>query len=362
LRLLPFLESGYQDFTIFYTAGQMVRSGQSTALYDLATQRRVQKQFATGLLPPYNHPPFEALLFVPLTYLGYVPAYAIWTAINVVLLGATLILLKRHFAAVGTTPTVLLVLATTGFFPIAGALMEGQDSMLLLAISATSMVLLIRKHDVASGGVLALGLFKLQIVFPMALVVALRRHRTLYGFAPIAIALAGLSVAMIGGHGIGDYLGLLNRLEETGGGGAIVVPDMPNLRGLVHNFPGTSAGGRLSLFVTILCSVALFLVTLTRVKIEGTPIPFTFSLAVVTAVLVSYHLYAYDLSLLLPVVLILFAESFERDIGLLVLLYTTPYALVLFQFHHMGRYTPVLLLLYWKLSRTMKWRGWATSS
>src|SRR3979411_557584 len=37
------LRNGYQDFTIFYTAGKMVRSGQASRMYDPEAQYRIEK-------------------------------------------------------------------------------------------------------------------------------------------------------------------------------------------------------------------------------------------------------------------------------------------------------------------------------
>src|SRR5208337_2065871 len=50
-HLVWFLRNGYQDFTVFYHGAEMVRAGHVAELHDL-------------------HPPFEELLFVPLTYLS----------------------------------------------------------------------------------------------------------------------------------------------------------------------------------------------------------------------------------------------------------------------------------------------------
>jgi hypothetical protein len=70
---------GLPDFRIFYTAGLMLRRGQGTSLYNDSLQLNTQREFVpparfddTPL--PYNHPPFEALLYLPLTSLSYLPA------------------------------------------------------------------------------------------------------------------------------------------------------------------------------------------------------------------------------------------------------------------------------------------------
>src|SRR5580658_7697280 len=74
------VRQGYPDFTIFYTAGKMLRQGLGHSLYDGALQYQVQQSFASGVRIrkgplPYNHPPFEALIFLPLASLDYAMAY-----------------------------------------------------------------------------------------------------------------------------------------------------------------------------------------------------------------------------------------------------------------------------------------------
>jgi hypothetical protein len=123
--VMPKLRRGYQDFTIFYTAGRMLRTDQAASLYDLAAQYRTQNEFAPDVpirhaALPYNHPPFEALLFVPLTFVGYLPAYLIWTALNVIFLRTSVVLIKRHLPQFAQISPVLPILAVVGFFPSDG--------------------------------------------------------------------------------------------------------------------------------------------------------------------------------------------------------------------------------------------------
>ena len=97
--------SGWPDFSIFYAAGLTIRRGQGTVLYNDAVQRQVQQGFMPETLTvrsplPYNHPPFEILFFLPLTYINYVHAYLIWFAANVMLLGACIYMLRPWLSAV----------------------------------------------------------------------------------------------------------------------------------------------------------------------------------------------------------------------------------------------------------------------
>jgi len=106
LNLLFFLgmregiKRGYPDFTIFYTAGTILRQGLGHQLYDRKVQYEVQESF-TGHIAfrkgplPYNHPPFEALIFVPLTLLPYPQAFAAWDLLNVGALFGVAVLLRK---------------------------------------------------------------------------------------------------------------------------------------------------------------------------------------------------------------------------------------------------------------------------
>jgi hypothetical protein len=366
VRLFPLLCDGYQDFTIFYAAACMVRSGQSHALYDLSAQYQAQQKFVPNVrirqaALPYNHPPFEALLFVPFTFLPYSSAYLLWNLLNGILIFASLILLLRQFVEIKNLPIALLVLAATGFPPVVLTIIQGQDSILLLFLFVIALTAAEKEHDAAAGTALAAGLFKFHLVLPVIFLLSIRRWRLLLGFAPIAMLLSGISLAMVGWHGALAYVQLLLRVENTGASGAIA-GDMPNLRGIIASLTSAnmSPNSGLSLMLlTIICSAAAILIVSWRMGLIRDSIRFAFILATVTAILVSYHTLAHDLSLLLPVALLLFAapeqeSNRQSQTGaiLLVLLY-----LVLFCepfWPHVSQFCwPVLVLswLFWKLSR-----------
>ena len=362
-KLVSFLRSGYQDFTIFYAAARMVRNGQSSVLYDLSAQYQAQREFAPNVpirraALPYNHPPFEALLFLPFTFLPYVPAYLLWALLNGMMLAAALALLRRQFGEIRNLPLAFLILAATGFLPAASAVIQGQDSILLLFLFVVALAALEKGNDPAAGAALAAGLFKFHLVLPLVFLLAVRRWRLLLGFAPITALLGAVSLAMVGWHGAVSYVQLLLRLEETGAGGAIVGADMPNLRGIISSLTGVR-GGPFLLALAIACSAAVLLIALWRMGPMRDSVRFAFVLATVTTILVSYHTLTYDLSLLLPSALLLFAAAgpessrpSQADTILLVLLYLAP----LFEpfWPRVNQFCwPVVVLtwLFWKLDR-----------
>jgi hypothetical protein len=332
VKVAPLLRRGYQNFTIFYAAAVMVRRGQSDDLYDLSAQYRTQQEFAPKVdirqaALPYNHPPFEALLFLPFTRLSYLSAYLLWNALNGIMVALSLALLRKHFVEIGRLGLAFLVLASTAFVPVTSGIIQGQDSMLLLFLFVVAFSAMEKGNDVIAGAALAAGLFKFNLVVPFVFVLGAKRPRLLIGFAPVAALLVGTSLAMVGWRGAVGYVQFLLRLENSGAGGAIVAADMPNLRGMIATVAGARHGASL-MPLTIACSAVAIAIAWWRMGRMRDSVRFAFVLATATAILVSYHTLTYDLSLLLPGLLLLFAapdpksgRRLRADIVLIVLLY-----------------------------------------
>src|SRR6267142_2185986 len=109
LKLWNRVQRGYPDFTAFYAAGKTLHEGLGKSLYDLRTQHRVQGQFAGDINSrhgplPYIHPPFEALVFLPLTLLPYSQAFVAWNLLNLIALLGVALLLRPHLNALSTIP------------------------------------------------------------------------------------------------------------------------------------------------------------------------------------------------------------------------------------------------------------------
>ena len=175
------LLAGSPDFSIFYTAGLMVRHGQGSVLYSDQAQGAAWREVVPGTDVrdhplPFNHPPFEALLFVILTYLPYLRAYFLWLLVNLLLVGASAFLMRPWLPTLGSSFSLLLILAPFAFFPIAYGLLQGQDSILLLVLYCLAYGAFRRSQDLRAGVFLGLGLFKFHLVLPFAFILLLRRR------------------------------------------------------------------------------------------------------------------------------------------------------------------------------------------
>src|SRR5262249_23508517 len=145
--------------------GYMVRTGHGHELYDPIAQKQFQNSLVsarTGFLP-FVHPAYEALFFVPISFLSYRAAYYSFLICNCGIVLIVFQILKSHLARLYHVWKFLPAALVIGFFPLSIALMNGQDSVILLLLLTSAMLCLDRGQEPAAGVLVGLGLFKFQI-------------------------------------------------------------------------------------------------------------------------------------------------------------------------------------------------------
>jgi len=356
------ISKGYPDFTIFYSAGKIVGSGLGPQLYDESTQYRIQQEFAAGVTTrqgplPYNHPPFEALLFVPITWFPYAIAFVLWDILNILVLLALLPLLRPYLPLLRRASPMSLLFGSLAFFPVFIALLQGQDILVLVLLLTLTFVSLKRKRDFAAGCWLGFGLFRLHFVLPFVPILLLqKKYKAILGIAAMALVLAVVSAMVVGWRATVDYPGYVLHVEHIMGQRKTALPiGMPNLRGLVDSLPLRRSSATLRNSILAATSLALILFGASRWKMsEAVIFDLGFSLCVIITIVVGYHAFAYDLSLLLVPVLLVMNFCSERDTGMsqwalvgpILILFLTP--LQMFLGLHSARYSLVaLVLLVW---------------
>ena len=354
--------SGSSDFRIFYTAGLMVRRGLGRALYNEELQASIEREFAFPAVQrggplPYNHPPFEAIAYVPLTYPPYFAAYGIWFAINLLLLAGSIYHVRSYLPTLTADFRGVLFFCPLAFFPVAYALLQGQDSILLLALYALAYVALRRGADLEAGLNLGLGLFKFHLVLPFAFMLLLRRRwRALAGISLVAAVEVIISWVLVGGNQLIYYPHFAWQVNRQQAPGVIVPANMANLRGLMMGWKAMNLPSQWA--EMMLAAVSLgFCIWASRKWRPSDLVPARswdagFSLCLVVTYLVGYHGYNQDMSfLLLPLLLALdrtLADWLVTGPGiklLLGLLLLSPlYMFLTFQVSHQNLFAIVLLL------------------
>ncbi|MGB2695284.1 MAG: glycosyltransferase family 87 protein [Dehalococcoidia bacterium] len=308
-----------EDVVAYYAAGRLVSEGRAVDLYDpdvlAETEHFVLGRPAgwhNGLA--YLNPPFVAALFQPLTHLPYGAAQALWFALGALAVAISLVLLWPELRRLPRRWAAVFVLASFASFPVFWSLLYGQISSLVLLSWVLCYRWLKDGRELPAGLALALVLIKPQLaVVPVLYLVTTGRWRALAGFALGAIVLVGISVALVGPQtALVSYpMFLVESLRWSDEYGV----DRTHMFGWSSFFgwalPGASTTGLLYL-TGVASALTLFAAMFVwrRHQRLGIGAMTVFSLAAAT-ILVSPHLHAQDLQILLVPAALLIAH--RRD-------------------------------------------------
>jgi hypothetical protein len=311
---------GRVDFRQLYAAGYMVRTGHAHELYDYAKQKEVQDRAVTPALYvlPFIRPAYQSLIFVPLSLLPFRSAYAAWTTLNVLFLYLSLRLLEPWIANIRRIWQLLPFALAAGYIPIGIALMQGQDSIELLLIASATLVLMQTHRMFTAGALFALGLFKFQIVLPIALLFFLwRRWRFCAGFISTATLLGCISLWLTGFGPSRVYIhSLLSIGSSSQSGSELILPVptnlMPNLHGLVAGIASGCLSQASITAVTVSLSLVLFVWAWKTHSNPGNSGEH-FAVALTASSLVSYYFFPHDATILFLPLIVVLATSFSAD-------------------------------------------------
>jgi hypothetical protein len=349
--------SGNADFTIFYTAARLLRDYPTSGLYNLEIQSRVQRQvlgdyvLAGGLLP-YNHPPFEVFLFLPLGCLSYAAAFLVWFGVN---LGAIFCLpwaIARMNPAAFNQRRVTLLLTALAFYPFFVCLIQGQDSILFLWCVIWAFLLIREGREFWSGVVIGLAFFKFHIAFFLIVPLILkRRGRELAGLTCSLAGLTLVSTLWIGPVQIRSYMGLLLKMGAAHDQLGFTPEKFQNWIGQLYLL---GLSGFHSLFGTLVIGLLALLVLYWIWRGEWKACDTNFGLRVsatlMVALLASPHVYIHDLSILfltlcLLLEFLLFAGRDSDSTLLVMLLACSPFVLIFSL--PLSREIPIQLSVVW---------------
>jgi hypothetical protein len=201
LLVLHFSRRPYDaDFRNFYATALLGRKAGWAHIYDIAAQARIADVIGPGHDWPYLNPPLLAWLAAPFTFLPYVPAALLWSAVLIALLGLALV-------AARPGPRLPWYLASIALaFPFLFGVEQGQ----VIALLALSLVLCHRfdrsGHPFLAGAVLGLTLLKPHVVFLVPVVLLLAgRLRVFVAWTAICLVVAALTVTSLGVEGMAAW-------------------------------------------------------------------------------------------------------------------------------------------------------------
>jgi hypothetical protein len=305
------------DFLQEWIGGHVVGAGEGDRLYAPAHARALEHDPAlVGFrwderqYLPMVYPPFYYVLVRPLALLSVPAAAAVWGVLMIAALAvAAGLAWRRLTAARDSAWTAWLLPAAVLFAPLLESLSSSQKGTLALAILAGTFCLLEARRPLAAGLVCGLLLFKPQLLIVIGpAMLACRQWRFTAGLATTCLALAALSL-VAGIKACADWLrfvlGTADYLHNAGydlhkshclyGFFELLLGSFgaPVVRGATL----AAAGGVVFLLWRILRGGV----------VPGTPrFAGQFAALVAATVLLSPHLFTYDLTiLLLPMFLLL---------------------------------------------------------
>jgi hypothetical protein len=287
----------------------MIRTSQAHKLYDYESIERFQNDLVSrgDMTQALDLPAYEALLFVPFSFLEYRAAYIAFFATNLALLGLSIRILRPFLEKLNEVWRWLPAAVFLCFLPVAMALIQGQDSIVLLTLAVASAVSFYRGRDVSAGVFLGVTLFRFQFAAPIALLFLLwRKWRIAAGFSVTGVAVTTISLSLAGMRGVRAFSeALLSWVPQPFAGEALSIgmfsSAMPNLRCLFLALAGSKISLGKAEVAAAGCSILLLAWAATR-----TP---NFALAVLVALLVSTHGTINDAVLLvIPIAMVLDAR------------------------------------------------------
>lgn len=291
--------AGQNDFIGLYTGASLVSNMYSPAAnvdFQQSHFGAVRESFV------YSRPAFHALLLWPLAQLPYRVACGLFQLLN---LTAGLWFVWRFSQDLPALP-VLAALS----LPMAIAVLQGQDTLLLLA-SAGGAILLHRAGRPFLAGLLwSVCAVKPHLVMLVPVALAYRKEwRVLLGAVAGGVGLMALSIAVLGWHWPLAYIDVLTdpRIHPH--------PEQSiSLRGLTNGLHASTIG-------LVLSSVVVLAAAVYRMA-QCQTLQYALAIALVGSALLSFHAYPQD-AVLLMLVLVLTGGS------LLTALVTLPPAYIL---------------------------------
>lgn len=328
-----------QDFLNFYTGASLAREGRYHELHDPGVQLAREREIVPSrtVLVPFVRPHIYAAALSPMAALDHAAAFRVWLALQAGFLLLFLYLIWRGFGSEGVLIGALYLPAALGF-------MHGQDNLMFAAAVVAGLLALDRGRDVQAGLLWSVVLVKFHLAPGLALaLLAARRWRALTAFSAGAAALALASLLLGGWAGAAAYARLLLAPGTEG-----LYPGretLANLQGFAASFGVPTA----ALYATLGVAV----VALLAAGLRRGPWWRQFCLALGGCLILTPHVYLYDLTILLPALLLSMREGAAAPLRALGWLIALPPLMMAFLAGGPGWFllVPVICAWLWLTSR-----------
>ena len=208
------------DFAVYFTAAQRLRAGDDLYAETDAFRQQIEQGVSTKDVDtpwPYSYPPFLAVTVLPLSFLPYGWASALWTLACMLCIAACMTM-ALHSQRWLTLPGLVVALVLVyQFQPAVVALRLGQMDIVIFLLITLAFWLLKRGNDASAGVALGIAIgIKLFAGFLVAYLLWKRRWRAAIVGAVCGVLLALGSFALTGSGALQRFLDF-SSLYTSGG-------------------------------------------------------------------------------------------------------------------------------------------------
>jgi Glycosyltransferase family 87 len=291
------------DFLHFYTAGSLLRAGKAIDLYDpavhAATQKALLPQSAGTYFIPMYGPQFY-LLVEPLSALPYAWAALVWALLNTALYFGSCYALLRTCPGLRSESRFVFLLAAAypAFFSL---IAFGQSSAPALALLVLAFLALENRRTFLAGLAIGSLFYKPQLGLASGIILlGAGEGKAIIGAMSAAVAQFGFAWIYFGGQVMKRYLQSFLRLRSAEPFLETKLYQMHSL----SSFWSLLLPWRSAAFAFYLISSVAVLVLTTVCWRRGRDRRLVFAMLLLCTVLVSPHLWIYDLVILTPMFLL----------------------------------------------------------
>ncbi|MBF6991682.1 glycosyltransferase family 87 protein [Cupriavidus sp. IK-TO18] len=282
------------DFRVFWGASHLALEGRAADAYDINQLFPVLQSVDPGLVRVrawfhWFYPPTFLLAVLPLAVLPYLLSYAVFTL-------STLVGYVVMLARIARPHRIgLLIIA---FPPTILTAFNGQNAFLTATLAGCGLMLLERRPVVAG---ICIGLLAIKphlaILFPVALLCT-RAWKAMFAAAATALCLFIASLLVLGVDTASGFVHSIGIARQLATEGALPLVKMPTVFGAARLLgAGASLANGIHFAVAVLAMLAVVLVWR-----KPQPLCLRASVLILASLLVSPHMFDYDLTwLALPI-------------------------------------------------------------
>ena len=334
IRPLVFNTDMY-DFNSYYVAAYATQQGFDP--YNDEALRLLAQDLNIPKVTEYNYPPFNTLLFLPLSYLPYPAAVLVWRILNLGLVVFAVWLIYKTLALpLGATTALVIGLIVFSYDPLIYNLAIGQINLVILLLITGAAYAWVRQRQVLAGVLLALAasikiapaILFIYFLWKGGLKLVAAGIAAIAAFAAIAFVALGeqptrKAVAIITAFAQADNAWIANQ-SWRGFLARLFVGDE-----FVHALYPAATLERVLYYAGVLGTVALTAFVLYRSRRSGS-FHLEFALVLITFHLISPVTWVHHLVWMLYPLIVLAVASLDRKYVAPIICFAIGYALIAF--------------------------------